>query len=314
MIRFFSVVDKTATGLTLRVDRQLMPTENSIAYIIYDTDPASTGLEDYYIWRCEIRATPSTVIGFEQYMDLTVDNTTLFPPFGAQPADYMLLNNGLLKIISVQELEVFSALRTRIDTVRARLPNPGTYINDTDGIGDGGIVAYAGGYYKKFSVEEYLTFIQGALIEINITAPKTEFWWEFFSKAIDLNPNPYMRKGRGIPTSITDLLVLGASIRAMYAWGLLEVDMGFQTNDSGLAITFQRAPQVAAWVDKFINDYNSKKAQIKMDFVCSTGVGVGTSPFYLTGLWGKMVGMTSINGTIALNSLLGFDAGATRPS
>lgn len=312
MITYFSVVDKTTTGLTLRLSRQLISKPDYAVYVIYDTDSGEAQASDYYIWRGITIDTPNTVPNYAEYIDIVLTNTGIFPPSTAIVADYTTLNNSQLKIISLLELEILSSVKDRVDTVRKRLPNPGTIINDTDGIGDGGMVDYAGGFYKKFEIEEYLRFMQGALIEVNITSPKTEFWWEFLHKDVDLNPNPYKR-GRGVPVSLSELIVKGAVIRALNAWGLLEVDLGFQTNDSGLALTFNRSPQILSWLNVFIADYEKNKKDVKMDFINSYGVAVGTAPFFMAGLWGRMVGMTASHNTMALSSILGFNGSATRP-
>ena len=312
MIKLFNVVDKTAAGLTIRVDRKIIPHNDYAVYVIYDTDVVDTQHQDYYTWRCITRDVPNTVPNYELFVDIVLDNSALYPAFSEIVADYTTLANSLLKIVSLQELEILETLKSRVDLVRRRLPNPGTFINDTDGIGDGGVVAYAGGFYKKFSIDEYLQFINGTLIEVNIVAPATKFWWDFSHKDADLNPNPYSHY-RGVPFQLTDLLVQGSTIRALYAWGLLEVDLGFQTSDSGLTISFQRSPQIASWIQTFIAEYEKQKRITKMDFVNSYGVAVGTSPYFIAGLYGKMVGMTAINGNIALNTLLGFNSGSNRP-
>ena len=212
----------------------------------------------------------------------------------------------------MQELEIFESLRTRVDLVRKRLPKPGTVINYKDGIGDGGVVGYAGGFDKKFSLIEYLEFINGALIEINITSPATQFWWDYTSASMDMLSNPYNRNS-GVPFKIQDLIVLGGMIRALVSWGILEVDLNFNTVDSNLSVTFDRSSQVASWQQNILNEFNSKVKLFKWDFVNSYGVALGSTPYQLLGLWGKVAGMTMQGSTLSMNSVLGYGFAASRP-
>ncbi len=313
MLRFFDIFEKTSTGISIRIDRQFIPSADYVVYAVYDTSTGVAATEDYYMWRALTVDTPNTVSNYQNYVDVTLTNAKIYPSYKPGVGNYLNLSDRLIKFITLQELEIFDALRTRVDLVRKRLPNPGTVINDTDGIGDGGVVGYAGGFDKKFSFEEYLQFINGSLIEINLTPPVTEFWWNFSSNSTDMITNPYLRQDNGVPFKIQELIILGGIIRSLVAWGLLEVDINFNTTDSNLAISFDRAGQVSGWMQNLLNEYNSKVKLFKWDFVNSYGVGLGTTPYQLLGLWGKMAGMTMQGNTLSLNSVLGYGFAAGRP-
>jgi hypothetical protein len=312
MIRFYDIVSKTSTGITIRVDRSLISQSNYAVYAVYDTSTGVVSTDDYYMWRSLSVDTPNTVPNYTKYVDVIFNNSCLYPSYSDGVANYTTLSNRLLAIITLQELEIFESLRTRVDLVRKRLPNPGTVINDTDGIGDGGVVGYAGGFDKKFSLIEYLEFINGALIEINITSPATQFWWDYTSASMDMLSNPYNRNS-GVPFKIQDLIVLGGMIRALVSWGILEVDLNFNTVDSNLSVTFDRSSQVASWQQNILNEFNSKVKLFKWDFVNSYGVALGSTPYQLLGLWGKVAGMTMQGSTLSMNSVLGYGFAASRP-
>jgi len=313
VIKLFDIVAKTSTGIHLRVDRQLIPSKDLAVYAVYDTSTGVMASQDYYQWRVISEDTPDTVVNYRDTVDLVINNTNIYPTYQPNFGNYLNMSNHLLKLVTLPELDIFNALHTRVDMVRKRLPNPGTVINDTDGVGDGGVVGYAGGYDKKFSVDEYFQFITGALIEINVTSPATTFWWSFVDKTLDLNPNPYLRNALGVPTQLHDLIVQAGVIRALVGWGLLEVDLNFNTVDAGLSITFDRSNQVQGWMNNLLNEYTRQLRIIKWDFANSYGVGLGSTPYLLMGLWGKMAGLTQQSGTLAINSLLGYGASASRP-
>ncbi len=312
MVKFFDIIEKTNALIRIRVDRKIIRSSNLAIYAIYDTDPSDTTRRDYIQWRVISEDVDPTVPDFDKYVDIVLNDSKIYPSYESIVVDYTTLEDSLLRLVSSQELEILRYVKDRIDLVRKRLPNPGTYINDTDGIGDGGIVAYAGGFYKKFAVGEYLDFINGALLEINITAPITRFWWEFLSVDMDMNPNPYKQR-LGVPVGLQDLIVQASTIRALESWGILEVDLGFQTVDSGLSISFNRSPLVKSWLNDFINRYESQKRVVKMNYANHHGVGVGTSPLMIGGIYGRMVDMSQLQNTVGLNTMLGFGSSSNRP-
>lgn len=312
MVKFFDIFEKTSTGIGIRVSRQIIPNADYAVYAVYDTSTGVIGLSDYYLWRTITVDTPSTVTNYESTVDLYLNDSCIYPSYGAKVGNYTTISDHLIKLVTGLELEILNSLKTRIDLVRKRLPNPGSVINTDEDIGDGGIVGYAGGFSKKFTVDEYLEFINGALIEINITAPATRFWWQFSPKDVDLNPSPY-KSNRGVPASLSDLIVQGGIIRALVAWGLLEVDIAFSSVDSSLAITFDRQSMVQSWMGRLLDEYNKKMTMIKMDFINSYGVAVGTTPYQLLGLWGNMAGMVAQNGPMSVNTILGYGFQASRP-
>ena len=313
MVKLFNIVEKTSTGMTFRIDRKIIPQAGYAVYVMYDTSTGIVGLPDYYLWRGVTVDTPNTVTNYADYVDLSISNSMLYPSYTSPVVNYTTLSNHLLKLITGQELEILQDVMLRVDMVRKRLPNPGVVIDSTANVGDNGVVDYAGGFSKKFPVDEYLRFMNTALIEINLTPPATTMWWNFVPDAVDMNPNPYQNPYSGVPIKVYDLIIQGSVIRALVAWGLLEVDIAFDSTDSNLSIRFDRQGAVQSWMNTLLNEFNRQLKLLKWDFVNSYGVAVGTSPYQLLGLWGNMIGSISQNGVVSMNSLLGYGFTASRP-
>lgn len=313
MVKMFDIFEKTSTGIGIRISRKIIPDNNYVVYAIYDTSTGVVGLPDYYLWRCVTTNTPDTVANYEDYVDIRIDNTAVYPSYSPNIPNYLTLSNHLLKLITGQELDVLNNVMLRVDMVRKRLPNPGVVIDSTANVGDNGVVDYAGGFAKKFSIDEYLSQMNGALIEINITPPATTMWWDFVPNDYDLCSNPYRSNHRGVPVKITDLIVQGSIIRALVAWGLLEVDIAFDSIDSNLSIRFDRQSAVQSWMTTLTNEFTRQLKLAKWDFVNSYGVAIGTSPYQLLGLWGNMCGSLSQNGVMSVNTLMGYGYTASRP-
>ena len=314
MVKMFNVFEVTPLTIGIRLSRHIISHANFATYVVYDTSTGVVGLPDYYCWRAVTIDTPNTVMNYEHYVDIYIENSVLYPLYGPQVADYTTLLLGLIKIVTSEEIEILNSLITRVDMVRKRLPNQGALLTSVDSIGDGGLVNYVGGYSKKFSVDEYMQFINGSLIEINVTAPATTMWWSFIPNYDDMNPNPYRAHSRGgVPAKIFDLIIQGSVIRALTAWGLLEVDMSFNSTDSSLAISFDRQGMVSSWMMNLVNNFYKQLSMIKMDFVNSYGCAVGSTPYQLLGLWGNMAGMISQNGPMSVNTIMGYGFTASRP-
>jgi hypothetical protein len=301
MLRLVDIPYQDTTTVTFYTEEILA--EDVMTYVVYDTSTGYTTLQDYYAWR----ATTYTSTGMDG-VGFVISNAELYPKYTPSITDYSILDKQLFYVVSSAEYQILKHVLDRIDLVRKRLPNPGTVIEDIDGIGDGGVVSMAGGYPKKFSISEVMRFIEGALIEINIHPPSTQFYWNFTSSDVDKINNPYLKESAvGIPYRITDLLVQGAMIRALVAWGILEVDLNFTTSDSGLQITYDKVNYVASWMDRLLVSYQKEKELVKWDFANHAGIGVGSLPYEATGIFGTALNMIQHSGIMPLTSMLGFN-------
>jgi len=307
MLRFFNILTRTSTGILFNTPD--IRFSNYVPYVFYDTSTGRTTLKDYYSWR-----TVTSTGAVTDTTNFSISNATLFPGTATPPPSYSLLDPALFTVLTYVEFMILQNVLQRIDLVRRRLPNPGVVIDSSDGFGNNGVASVAGGYDKKFSVAELMNFIEGSLIEINIHSPATEFYWSFTSTQTEKINNPYhLQNYMGIPYKFLDLIVQGAVIRSLYAWGLLEVDLQFNTSDAGLQITYDKVSSVSSWVDKFLAEFLRQKDIIKMDCVNSYGVGVGTYPFMAAGIWGTAMNMIQTKGTLAMSSMLGFNLRSNTP-
>lgn len=301
MLRLVGITEHDTTHLKFETEE--IASEDMIAYVMYDTSTGITDMKDYYSWR-----TVSTSTGDENVFAFEIDNTNKYPLLEDDIVDYNIFDRKLFKVMTWAEYEVIQMLLTRIDLVRRRLPNPGVTISDVDNVGSGGVVSFAGGWDKKFSLEELRQMIDGSLMELNIHPPTTERWWQFTATDVDKSYNPYARtsSGGGIAYEMIDTLVLGGLIRCLVAWGILEIDINFSTTDSGLTITYDRVGHIASWMQNLLNDYQERKYYVKMNSINSFGVGVGSYPFAAMGWVGTAMNQVSQSGITPLSSMLGF--------
>lgn len=304
MLRLYSMPTRTTAQVIFRTDE--ISEIDIVPYVIFDTSTGVVDMADYTAWRTK---TYKTSTG-DTFVNFAINNNNLYPGYSTAISNYYDLNPRLLHILTYDEYLLLKNLLTRIDMVRRRFPNPGAVIQDTDGIGDGGVVSFSGGWDKKFSIEELISFIEGSLVEVNIHPPATFFYWKFLSETEDKLTNPYMSQNR-IPYKLSDLIVQGAMIRALIAWGILEVDVSFSTSDSGLSLTYDRVGHVSGWTDKLLAEFKSQKDFIKWDCVNSYGVAVGSLPFSSMGILDAVANMASQSGILSMNTLLtGWQKGA----
>jgi len=307
MLRLFNIASQLPTSVTFTTSE--ISDANYMPYVVYDTSTGYTTLEDYYAWRA-ITYTSTGMTG----TSFVIQDSNLYPSTTPVFGDYSTLNPRLFSAMSFIEYYVLRCVLDRLDLVRRRLPNPGAVIEDVDGMGNRGVVSVAGGYDKKFSVEELMRFIEGALIEINIHSPATNFYWNFTTSDQETITNPYYREvATGIPYKFVDLIVQGSVIRALMAWGILEIDLNFVTSDSGLQITYDKVGHVASWMDRLLTEYSKQKDFVKFDCVNSYGVGVGSMPFAATGIFGYAMNMIQNSGIVPLSSMLGFNIRSNIP-
>lgn len=300
MLRLVDITEHDTTHL--RFETEEITAEDMVAYVMYDTSTGITDMNDYYSWRAI-----TTTTGDADIYALDIDNANKYPSVEDDIVDYTSFNRKLFRVMTWTEHEVIQMLLTRIDLIRRRLPNPGVTISDVDNIGLGGVVSFAGGWDKKFSLEELRQMIDGSLIELNIHPPTTERWWAFTSANVDKSYNPYSRtQSGGVIYEMIDTIVLGALIRCLMAWGILEIDINFSTTDSGLTITYDRVGHIASWMQNLLNDYQERKYYVKMNSINSFGVGVGSYPFAAMGWVGTAMNQVSQSGITPLSSMLGF--------
>lgn len=302
MVQVFDVPYQDVDSVTFSTEE--LTEDDYRCYVVYDTSTGYTSLEDYYTWR----ATTYTSTGLVDTCGLVINNACLYPKLTTAIPDYSVLNPSLFYILTNPEHYILMCVLDRIDLVRKRLPNPGVVIEDIDGFGDNGVASVAGGYYKKFSVSELMRYIEGTLIEINIHPSATTFYWNFTTTTADKITNPYIKQNAtGVPYNFIDLIVQGTMIRALVAWGLLEVDLNFSTSDSGLQITYDKVGHVQSWMSALLTEYTRQKDLVKWNYANHAGIGVGSLPYAATGLWGTAMNMISNSGIMPLTSMLGFN-------
>jgi hypothetical protein len=299
MLRLVNLVSQSATSVTFSTEEIL--DKDALVYVMYDTSTGVYGMNDYYSWR-----TVTTSTGDEDVFNITIDNTTIYPGTESALASYTVFNPRLFKIMTWVEHEVIQMLITRVDLIRKRFPNPGVTISSSDYIGENGVVSFAGGWDKKFSLEELRQMVEGSLLEINWQPPATTYWWQFSNTDTDKQMNPYYRTFCGIPYDLVDLIVRGAVIRCLDAWGILEIDINFSTSDAGLVLTYDRVGHIASWMQSLIAKYNADKMSAKWNYANHAGIGVGSYPFAAMGWVGFAMNQVSQTGVTPLSSMLGF--------
>jgi len=306
MLRLVDINEITSSGITFQTEE--ISSEDAIAYVVYDTStgiPIST-MEDYVVWRTTTTKTSTGATTVE----FTINNNNLYPSYSTPILNYTLLNPRLFSIMTLHEYQILDDVLIRLDLVRRRLPNPGVGISSTDGIGQDGIVAFTGGFEKKMTVKEIMRMIEGTIVEINSTPPRTNFWPVYLDIDLDKKGNPYLRGG--FPMDMFDLTRLGSLIRCLIAVGILEVDISFSTSDSGLQLSFERHSHIKGWHDALLTEYKEQKALFKWNH-CAPPTGVGTFPWAAMGIWGTLMNNVTQGGQLALHSVLGFTARGNVP-
>jgi len=306
MLRLVSISEQTSTGITFISEE--FDAENVVPYIVYDTSSGFSAnlMEDYVAWRS---VTALTSTGATTY-EFTIDNTNLYPATTTALTNYSILNPRLFRIMTLPEYSILNDVLIRLDLVRRRLPNPGSGLSSTDGIGENGTVSYTGGYEKKMTALEVMFMIEAAIVDINGFPPRTPYWPAFYDADSDKINNPY-RRGVGsnsFPMDLTQLVVLGTMLRCLISVGILEVDISFSSTDSGLQLTFDRANHYKGWYDTLVNDYNTQRSLFKWNHANHAGVGLGSLPWTATGPWGTLMNNASAGGALGLQSVLGFSA------
>jgi hypothetical protein len=300
VIRLLDIVSITTTEIIFKTPEISSP--DVVPYVVYDTSTGVINMEDYIGWRSvTFTSTGNTDLYFK------INNTNLYPSYSDPITDYTTLRPSLFKVMSFTEYNILQHVLTRLDLVRRRLPNPGYTVSSTNSVGQDGTVSMSGGFDKKFAVTELVQIIEGSIIEINWTSPMTSFWPQYMTINQEKQTNPYSRS-EGLPFAMVDLITQGAILRALVAWGILEIDMSFSTSDSGLQITFDRVGHVQSWHNALLMDYQKQKDVFKMNFANHSGVGIGSTPYAIQGLFGTALNNVSQGGNLSMTSLLGWQS------
>ena len=307
MLRLVDIVEQNSDNILFRTEE--ITAEDIMPYVIYDTSTGTTSPdEDYPAWRATTTETATGADG----ADFSIDNTNLYPSYITNISDYTALNPRLFKVMSLIEYQMLHSVLVRFDLVRKRLPNPGITIDSTDGIGQDGAVSFAGGFEKKMTIGEVMLMMAGTIVEVNGAPPRTSFWPAYHTTESDKINNPYF-KANGIPNDMVELVQLGTLIRCLISQGIMEVDIHFNTSDSGLQLTFDRAGQIKTWYDSILAEYKDMKSLFKWNHANHGGVGVGTVPFSAMGIWGTLMNNASYGGTLAVQTVLGFSSRGNVP-
>lgn len=303
MLRLFDITEITESYINLKTSQ--ISGGDRVTYVVYDTSTgiSAASIEDYIGWRCStITSTGETV----ESVIFQINNNNKYPTYISSIPNYSLLRPGKLKVLSFVEYIILQQVITRLDLVRRRLPNPGFGVNTTNSVGQNGLVSFAGGYEKKFSVDELMQMIDGAIIEVNWTSPMTAFFPLYLTVQEESNPNLYSLNS-GIPYEMVDIVVQGAVLRALVAWGLMEIDLSFSASESGLQITFDRVSHVQSWYGTLLQEYVRQMSTFKLNYANFYGVGVGTVPWSAFGtILGVGFNNVTYGGSMAISSVTGW--------
>lgn len=244
----------------------------------------------------------TAVEGGLAFPTFTLTNDVLYPIMRPSIPDYTVFRNLQFNVITEYEWKVVQSVFKKIDMVRRRYPNLG---QRQLGLG------IAGGYEKKFSVEEILDFLYQTVVEINIQGPSTKFWFEFNDARgsfVSAN-NPYMAS-LGVPFEMYPLLVDGTVIKALLSRQLFEIDTNFNISDQGISITYDKDSKLSSVISGLIAGYEKQKETVKMQYLPHSGSAVGTF-FGFAGhnYFNTVASMLTENGVLALKSLVPYYSG-----
>lgn len=235
--------------------------------------------------------------GESSYIGVMASNNGLYPITRPPIPDYSVLRNMQFNIMTDYEWRLIQSIFRLIDIVRRRHPNEGRRV-----LGMG----FDGGYEKKFSIEEILDYIYQTVIEINLHNPMTRFWFKFptFQNAINAVANPY-HINQGVPAEWYEMIVKGATIKALIAKQIYEIDTNFTISDQGLSVTYDRDGKLSGVIAALVNEFDAKKKSAKMNNLPHSGSGIGT----YFGFGGHpymqhILGNLTTNGTLGLSSLV----------
>lgn len=235
--------------------------------------------------------------GEDSYIGVMASNNGLYPITRPSIPDYTVLRDMQFNIMTDYEWRLIQSIFRLIDIVRRRHPNEGRRA-----LGMG----FDGGYEKKFSIEELLDYIYQTVIEINLHNPMTRFWFRFptFQNAINAVANPY-HINQGVPAEWYEMIVKGATIKALIAKQIYEIDTNFTISDQGLSVTYDRDGKLSGVISALVTEFDAKKKAAKMNNLPHSGSGIGT----YFGFGGHpymqhILGNLTTNGALGLRSLV----------
>jgi hypothetical protein len=308
MLRLVDITEREADHVSF--DTEELAAADLVVYVVYDTSTGTSVnvMDDYIAWRAITTSSDSESAHFE------INNDNLYPSYRTEVVDYAGLNPQYFKVMTLQEYDILQDVLIRFDLVRRRMPNPGVTVESTDGVGENGVVAFSGGFWKKKTVDEIMRMIIGSMLELNGSPPRTSFWPVFSTLEADRVNNPYYTfDTAGIPGDMVELIKLGALIRCLISVGIMEVDISFTSSDSGLQLTFDRQSPIKGWHDALLAKYDKDKSLFKWNHANHAGVAVGTVPWAAYGIWGTLMNNVSQGGQLAMSSILGFSARGNVP-
>lgn len=234
----------------------------------------------------------------------SISNNMKYPIMRPDVPDYSLFRSMQFNILTDMEWKLVQAILKRLDLVRRRYPNLG---QRQLGLG------ISGGFEKKFSIEEILDFIYQTVVEMNLHAPSTKFWFGFNTSGnrVMSHINPYMSE-YGVPFEWYDAIIDGSMIKALLARQIFEIDTNFNISDQGISISYERDSKIGSVLAGLVSEFDKKKTRIKWQYAPHSGSAVGTY-FGFAGYhyFNQVMNMLSTNGTIALRSLAPYYAGNT---
>lgn len=244
----------------------------------------------------------TAVEGGVAFPTFTTTNDVLYPIMRPQIPSYNVFRNLQFNVITEYEWKIVQSVLKKVDMVRRRYPNLG---QRQLGLG------IAGGYEKKFSIEEILDFLYQTVVEINLQGPSTKFWFEFNDARgsfVSAN-NPYMAS-LGVPFELYPLLVDGTVIKALLSRQLFEIDTNFNISDQGISITYDKDSKLSSVISGLIAGYEKQKESAKMQYLPHSGSAVGTFFGYAGhNYFNTVASMLTENGVLALKSLVPYYSG-----
>lgn len=229
---------------------------------------------------------------------LDISNNNKYPMLRPSFPDYTKFRGLQFNIMTEYEWKIVDSVFKRIDIVRRRYPNEGSRV-----LGMG----FSGGFEKKFSIEECLDYVYQTAVEINLHPPMTGLWFSFAQRQSGVSSsNPFVAYGgmNGIPFSWFDALVLGATIKALIAKQIFEIDTNFNISDSGISITYDRDSKYGGVVAAYVQEFEAKKKKLKWQMAPHSQSGLGTFFGFAGPTWfNAAVQGLNTRGTIALRGL-----------
>ena len=234
----------------------------------------------------------------------TITNSNRYPMARSLIPDFTRLRPLQFNVLTEYEWRIIQSVLKKLDLVRRRYPNLG---QRHLGLG------IAGGFEKKFSIEELLDYLYQTVVEVNLFSPATKFWFSFPKQEARVVSyiSPYYGE-YGIPWEWYDVLVDGTLCKALLARQIFEIDTNFSISDQGISITYDRDGKLSGVLQGLLTEFNNKKVKLKWQYAPFSGSGVGTY-FGFSGYhyFNQIAGLLTNKGVLALRSLAPYYAGGS---